>query len=172
MFIISGAPNTGKTHYIASICEYLLAKYSPLKTDLPHWGYFKKYQTTIDILQSFADFSCVLDIKGKKVLIQSASDDQNCAIHLKNDIIKYSPDIVFCTSHDFNSSNRAILCKELGLIDGNTLVGTGAKNIEEYSLGKIYNNSNRRNINDALTSYFENTKKMILKNIAGSPYYL
>lgn len=172
IFIISGAPNTGKTHYIAAICEFLLAKYTPAKTDLPHWGHFKKWQSTIDITQPFADFSCVLDINGRIVLIQSASDDINCITHLQNDISQYSPDIVFCTSHDYNSGNRAALCQRIGLVDGNIISATGSINVEEYSLGKIYNNSSRRNITHALESYFENTKNMILKNIANSPYNL
>lgn len=74
-FVISGAPDTGKTTAINLVSEWLCSKYSittdfygnPLPPFLPN-------PTT----GKYDDISLVLNLNGLKVIIHSATDDKNC----------------------------------------------------------------------------------------------
>lgn len=71
-FVISGAPSTGKTTAINNIAEWLTS--GVITTDsngllLPSF--------LQDTYGNFYDFSIVIVIKGRKIIIHSASDDTN-----------------------------------------------------------------------------------------------
>ena len=67
LFIVSGAPNTGKSTTVYHLCTYLL-NLGYVKTDIPYNG--KRYSTSTSFPPILAnDFSCLLEKEGKKVLI-------------------------------------------------------------------------------------------------------
>lgn len=85
-FVISGAPSTGKTTAINKIAEWLTS--GVITTDsngqlLPPF--------LPDAYGNYYDFSIVIIISGRKIIVHSATDDINCMNQLI-DKIKQNPD--------------------------------------------------------------------------------
>ena len=95
LFIVSGAPNTGKSTTVYHLCTYLL-NLGYVKTDIPYNG--KRYSTSTSFPPILAnDFSCLLEKEGKKVLIHTATDDVFNIDALVNSINNHKPSIVITT---------------------------------------------------------------------------
>ncbi|MDM1484321.1 hypothetical protein HX045_11655 [Myroides odoratimimus] len=124
-FIISGAPDTGKTSILNILANELLnQKYVGSLHNILNYN---QLNTPTSILPTFAlnsqgkydDISLFVEFGGKKVLFHSATDDFECIDKLKKIILLHSDlDIIItsCRDIDYPGKERTLL---RSLIDPN-----------------------------------------------------
>ena len=166
LFIVSGAPNTGKSTTVYHLCTYLL-NLGYVKTDIPYNG--KRYSTSTSFPPILAnDFSCLLEKEGKKVLIHTATDDVFNIDALVNSINNHKPSIVITTCRDFGDWPRDYFCSQLKLVNSFILASTSDIDIEEFPLSRIKRRTTR--FATAYEWYFINSTHQIEKILSLPPY--
>lgn len=157
-FVISGAPDTGKTTAINLVAEWLCNKYSittdfygnPLPSFLPSPSNGK-----------YVDISIVISLSSRKVIIHSATDDQNCMNQLINTIKNNNDaEIVITTCRDFYTERDYFMKNVNNLF---------AKFFLESPLGKI----TRINHKDLIKNWYKDTLFKLHQHIlSNDPYNL
>jgi tRNA uridine 5-carbamoylmethylation protein Kti12 len=153
--VISGAPETGKTTAINKIAEWLTA--GVITTDyygktLPSFLPNKKGE--------YEDFSIVIILNNRKIIIHSATDDEACMDGLIEEIRKNTDTEIVITSCRDLYKQRDYFTSHIKPF---------ATFFLESPLGKI----TRRNDPDAAKNWYENTLFLLHKHIlSNNPFNL
>lgn len=160
--IFSGPPDSGKTGLLEHLRIYLTTR----SVD--------PYQVIDYVSPSFYDFSCLLEGRGGRVIIHSATDDWECINNLMDYMARFpNADMLITTCRSYPDSAREWLCNRMGWYSGWLITDQNGNVIEEIPLGKIRSSKDNVLLKwSRLMWYQGQMNRLAVKTVTGAPYYL